>query len=197
MRMIELPDIDLIKLVRCGDDRAFECLLSRYNALIKRLVKNYYVRIFDNDDFYQIAILAFYHAILTFEDDHGASFYTFALSCVRNKVISVWRQNREEIEFVTDYHDFLTVMQPCGEYDYGSEILAIMNNEKSFDQNARFEALLADTQLFTQLERDVLYGYLSGWKRKDIALAKGIDAHRVSQALYRVKTKMRDEGLRC
>ena len=192
--MIQLPDIELINLVKNGDDLAFEHLLHRYNPLIKRLISSYHARNYDNEDFYQIAVLAFYHAVLTFSKTTSYSFYAFALSCIRNKMISVWRQIRDEIQFVTDYQDMLVVMESQPSYDSGSDILDLMNDSQIYDQRVQLDKLIANRKFFSKLEQNVLEGYISGMKRDEIASAKGLKTTQVSQALTRIKAKTRQHS---
>jgi len=193
--LVQLADLELIELVKSGNDVAFEHLLSRYTPFIKRLIRNYYIRNYDRDDLYQIGILAFYHAALTFKVDHGSSFYAFALSCVRNKVISIWRKNRENIEYVTDYQDFLVVMENNTEYNNNSETLGIVSDGISFVQHYRFKRLLANREIFSKLEYNVLKDFVSGMDSHEIACAKGLRIEQVDNALFRAKLKIKRQGL--
>lgn len=193
--MVQLPDIELIELVRNGSDGAFEHLLSRYHPLIKRLTNSYFVRNYDADDLYQIGILAFYHAALTYNVTHGASFYAFALSCVRNKVISIWRKNREDIEFVTDHQDFLLVMENHADSSVSSEIFELLHGNSS-GRRQRFEKLLTNRDIFSHLEYDVLKNFIAGMDSYEIACAKGLQQKQIDDALGRVKIKMKQQGLR-
>ena len=193
--MVHLPDIDLIKLVKEGDETAFEQLLYRYNPLIKRLVGSYYARNYDKEDFYQIGVLAFYHAVLTFKMENDGRFYAFALSCVRNKIISAWRQIREEIQYETDYHDFLVVMDSTPSYDFGSEIIDIVNDDQLLNQRQRLDDLLNNQKFFSKMEQKVLSGYIAGMSYQEIANAKGLKVKQVNQALTRIRAKTKQLGI--
>jgi len=194
--MVQLPDVELIELIKNGNDVAFEHLLVRYNPLIKRLVKNYYIRNFDEEDLHQIGVLAFYHAALTFKANHGSSFYAFALSCVRNKIISIWRKHREDVEFVTDYQDFLVVMENNAEYYDNFEALTTITGDGSSITRRRFEKLLTNREIFSKLEYNVLKGFVSGMDSYEIACEKGLQIPQVNAALSRAKLKMKQQGLR-
>lgn len=190
-----LPDVELINLVKNGDETAFEHLLYRYNPLIKRLISSYHARNYDTEDFYQIGVLAFYHAVLTFERSDKYSFYAFALSCIRNKMISVWRKIREDIQYVTDYKDMLVVMESMSSYDYDSEILGIVNDDELYEQRKRLDELIANQKFFSKMEQSVLQGYMSGMKHKEIASAKGLSTKQVNQALTRIRMKTKQDRM--
>ena len=192
---MQLPDLALIELVKNKNEIAFEYLLSRYDPLIKRLIQNYYIRNYEEEDLYQIGILAFYHATLTFDADNGSSFYAFALSCVRNKVISIWRKNREIIEYATDYQDFLVVMENNTEHNDNLEFLGILGEGVSSVQHYRFEKLLADREIFSKLEYNVLKDFVSGMDSYEIACAKGLQIEQVDNALFRAKLKIKQQEL--
>jgi len=98
--MIELTDEVLIKQIQAGNDEAFEHLLHRYKVLIDKIVRKYYLLGYESEDFFQVASLAFYRAILTYDNEENATFYTYALSCVRNRLVSLCRHELVKKEYV-------------------------------------------------------------------------------------------------
>ena len=66
--MIELPDSELIKRIKEGDEAAFEHLLQRYEHLVAKIAKKYYMRCYEKEDFYQIGAAAFYKAVLSYDE---------------------------------------------------------------------------------------------------------------------------------
>jgi len=194
--MVNLTDLELIELTKQGNELAFEHLLHRYRPLIKKLVRNYYAHSYEAEDFYQIAALSFYQAILDFNIDERMTFYSFVLSCVRNKLISVLREIYEDMEYVSDSEDILVYMYARPEYDRNSEIMATMNNDSLYDYRVRVANLLKSQNFFSRTEYRCFKCFVDGLSYNEIAEVQGMKLKQVDGALSRVRDKMRMAGLR-
>jgi len=194
--MIELPDLELIKQIKEGDEAAFEHLFQRYEPLIAKIARKYYVRGYETEDFYQIGALAFYKAVLSFEEKENSTFYGYVLSCVRNKIVSQCRKYLFKVEYATDYEDIVTVMESRKVYTIEkSEILEEEKNTILHAYRTELSKLLSEDNFFGSLERKCLEGFIDGLSYLEIAKKHDIDIKKVDNALMRIRAKIRKRNL--
>ena len=190
--MIGLPDSELIKQFKEGSEIAFEHLLRRYEPLIAKIARKYYVRDYETEDFYQIGAMAFYRAVLTFEGKENATFYGYVLSCVRNKIVSQCRKHLVNVEYETDYEDIATVMESHKVYSVEkSEILEEEKDTALHVYRTELSKLLSKNKFFGSLERKCLEGFIEGLSYLEIAEKYGIEVKKVDNALMRIRAKIR------
>lgn len=190
--MKTLPDIELIYLVRDGNNTAFEILLKRYEPLIGSVIRNYYARDYEKEDFFQIGSLAFYQAIMSYDTSVGATFYGFALSCVRNKVVSAWRHEQDEINYATDYEEPLYLMESQADKTVpNSEIIAIMENDPGYKMRQQAREFLANEDILSDLESKCVELFFAGNNHEEIANQLGYSINKVQAALSRARRKIK------
>lgn len=186
--MVGLPDLELIKQFKDGDEVAFEHLFRRYEPLIAKIARRYYIHGYEKEDFYQIGAVAFYKAVLSFEEKEDSTFYGFILSCVRNKMASLCRKQLLNVEYATDSEDLATVMESCEMYTLEkSEIL-----EEENGTNLHHYRKLLSEHKFSLLEQKCLEGFIDGLSYLEIAKKNGIDIKNVDNALMRIRAKVRN-----
>ena len=88
-------DNELIYLIRENDDDSLDILFKKYRPIIISLCNYYYSRIKDRgadyNDLVQEANISLYQAYLKYDDKLGVIFYTFACSCIRNRLSAYTR----------------------------------------------------------------------------------------------------------
>jgi len=194
--MIELPDSELIKQVKEGDEVAFEHLFRRYEPLIAKIARKYYVHGYETEDFHQIGAMAFYKAVLSFEEKETTTFYGYVLSCVRNEIISQFRRQVLKVEYATEHEDIAMVMESCEMYTVEkSEILEEEKGTLMHTYRTELSKLLSESDFFTPLQLKCLEGFIEGLSYLEIAEKHGIDIKQVDNALMRIRTKVRKRGL--
>jgi len=190
--MIELPDLELIKQVKKGEEAAFEHLFHRYEPLIAKISQSYYVRGYESEDFYQIGALAFYLAVLNFEEQENSTFYSYALSCVRNKIISQFRKQVLKVEYATEHEDLAMVMESSDmDTVEKSEILGQEKGCTIQAYRATLSKLLLEDTFFTPLQLKCLEGFIEGLSYLEIAEKHGIELKQVDNALMRIRLKVK------
>jgi len=190
--MVQLPDSELIKLVKEGNEVAFEHLLQRYEPLVAKIARRYHIRGYDVEDFYQVGATAFYQAVLSFEGKETTTFYSYVLSCVRNKIISQCRKQNFKVEYVTDYEDISVVMESRGFYTVEkSEVLEEENDSPLHAYRIELEKLLSGHNPISSLERKCLEGFIEGLSYEEIAVKYNLDVKKVGNALARLRAKVR------
>ena len=86
-RMESYPDQQLAALVRDGDPDAFLELTSRYMTLIRAKAAPFHGTMLEADDLCQEGLLGLLDAVRSFREDGGASFRTYAGTCITNRII--------------------------------------------------------------------------------------------------------------
>lgn len=90
------PDADLVRRIQCGDQRAFQTLMVKYQRRVARHVARYVKRSCDVDDLVQEIFLKVYRGLPSFRSD--SSFHTWLHSITRNAALNfVTRQPDVEV----------------------------------------------------------------------------------------------------
>ena len=80
-------DIDLWRLASNGDAGAEEELIERYGRMVRVCARPYFLAGGDSEDLIQEGMLGLLSAIRRYDEASGASFKTFAETCIRNRVL--------------------------------------------------------------------------------------------------------------
>ena len=80
-------DIDLWRLASNGDAGAEEGLIERYGRTVRVCARPYFLAGGDSEDLIQEGMLGLLSAIRRYDEASGASFKTFAETCIRNRVL--------------------------------------------------------------------------------------------------------------
>ena len=195
--MVELSDLELIRQSKEGSEVAFEHIFRRYEPLIAKIARKYYISSYEKEDFYQIGSMAFYEAVLSFEEKESFTFYGYVLTCVRNKIVSQCRKQLAKAdEYATDHEKIATVMESCEMYTVEkSEVLDEENNTTLYVYRNELSKLLSKPKFFSSRERICLEGHMNGLSYLEIAEKEGMDSKTVDNALMRARTKIRERDL--
>jgi len=194
--MVELTDEVLIKLTRLGDEVAFEHLLRRYRVLIERIIRNYFLPSYEPEDFYQIAAMAFHRAVLTYANQNGASFYSYALSCVRNKLVSLYRHELVKTEYVASIQEMTTVMEAQESYQV-DKIKKLEADKELLLNKCRREIIrsIPKKRFSGTVEKQIVEALLDGLTCDEICDIYDFDRVKVSNAMSRLRLRLKKYGL--
>jgi len=192
--MIGVTDLELIKLVKNGDDLAFEKLINRYKASIYKISRKYHIHNFEIEDFYQIGAEAFYKATLSYNEAETYSFFAYSLICVRNKIISQWRKSHGENNYTECNSEILLIKESKNEYVFEkSDIFCLEVNEELYDYRQVFNIILENDDSFTELERNCLKGVVNGLNYDELSVALKYDKKKIENAMARVRIKVKNK----
>ncbi len=186
MDYFELADEELAAEIKEGNFIAFNELSNRYKSLIE-----YKVSLIEKkhspavDDYIQEGYLGLFFAAKSFNAAVGASFRTFASVCVQNRIISAKRKSESK------RHSPLNSSLPIE----SAEVIKLSDNERPEEILELKESYLRWVKSFeeklTPLERKVLFVYLSGMKRSEVAKKAGIELKSYDNALRRLRKKLK------
>jgi RNA polymerase sporulation-specific sigma factor len=179
--------LELITRVKDGDESAFEELLLQYTPLIeasvaKMLGDGLYSSY--EDDFRQEAVVVLYNAILSYNiEQHEVEFGLFAKICISNALISQLRiLKRQNIARLSE-----TAFDGLFANDSEDPSLKVLEQE---NLNALYFKI---KNALSKYEYRIWHMYMSGKTAKEISLIVGKDERSVSNAIYRIRKKLRKE----
>ncbi len=172
------PSPPLIELAAGGDQEAFACLTRRMMPLMRAQISRHQQEGVDSDDLFQEAMLGLLAAVRSFRPDGGASFTTYATTCIQNRLISLLRRlaphtGRE---------------LPLDEDSAGDP-----TTDPADRLQQQEDALHLQQQLrgkLTELEYRVLLARLQGASYQEIADSLSVSKKAVDNAVQRLRHKM-------
>ena len=176
---------DAIVRVRNGEQEVFSDLLNQYRPLIESLVARFGADAqydSDREDLRQEAVMSFYHAILTYDIDQSeVEFGLYAKICISNALISQLRiQKKRTAEQLTE-----SLSNDVFVHDSEDPAGRILEQE-------RVQALyLVIRKNLSDFEYRVWQCYMSGRTAGEIGRLVGKDEKSVSNAIYRIRKKLR------
>lgn len=178
---------ELIRLVREDDPGAFAELSARYLRLIRSRA-----RLFqgpaapEEEDLLQEGLLGLYVAAASFSETGGASFQTYAGTCIYNRMASAARKHGNQKN---------RLLNESLSLDSG-EISAMPTEsgpEDLLEAQDRLRELLDRVESsLSPLERRALALYLGGCKRSEVPERSGMSLKAFDNAMYRVREKMKE-----
>ncbi len=173
-----------LEKAQSGDSKSIETILVECRGLVEAIAKKYSDSPVEHEDLVQEGMIGLFKAVRSFDKSKGASFRTYANTCIDNAVQSAVRK-------VTRQKDI-----PKNDVvEYQEEDIPISNSESSAeDEYIRLEMLERLSQAIydrlSKFEQDVFALYMSGLSYGDIAEKLGKTEKSVDNALQRIKNKL-------
>lgn len=184
----DMEDVALAALAKAGNSEAFALLAARFSAVTKKLASRYYdIPDMETEDLLQEGLLGLLAAVRKYQPQNG-EFFPFAVSCIKNRIISAVRKHlpvKCEIETAEPEETLTTI--PLGQADPAT---LLVEQEEAARLYGKLRALLTDR------EYAVLLAHLGGDSYAQIANALSITAKAVDNALQRVRRKLEKNGFR-
>jgi len=181
-------DRELIFRLRDGEENALAVLVSRYMRVVHAKAKSYSIQGYETDDIVQEGLIGFLQAVEKYDADFDCSFYTYASTCIDNRIRKAMQYANTNKFKAIDRSisiDDLPVEEKLNDSSATPEEIVIAK-EKWNAVKIGVDTLLSD------LERDVLFLYLDGDDYKQISLQLGISPKAVDNALQRVRRKLKN-----
>ncbi len=168
--------------IRRGNYADFGKLLELCAYIPKEMLGSAAKLGYEKEDILQESGIAFLHALHSFDKNRGAGFRTYASACIKNHIASLLRGSRKNKAPMTDYisiEDIDLVSENEPENDW-------IKKEALFEMKKRIFETLSD------FEFEVLKLYLEGFSYKIIGEKLSKTEKSVSNALSRVRKKLRE-----
>ena len=172
-------------LARCrlGDGQALAALIAWQMPRIRAAAQAGVCPGLDLEDAVQEGIIALFSAINTYSEEKGASFSTYASSCIRNGILTARRYARRKKHALLNDSVSIEQVQHTAAPEPSPEQTVEMNERLS----STMEGIA--TRL-SSLEREVLLLFLEGASYSTIAKRLNISEKTVDNALQRVRAKL-------
>ena len=182
---------ELLSIAKAGDQDSYAVLLSRYAPMLQSMVTKYAVSGMseaDLEDLRQEASVVFCSAVQTYDPaKEGVEFGLYAKICIGHRLSSVLRVFKRQRQYglLSLESEGLIEQNP---WIFGSEASV---SEALIDKE-RMEALQMTIQrALSSYESRVWWMYVSGASTSHIAIALGKDEKSISNAIYRIRRKLR------
>ena len=173
---------DLLK-VREGSDTAFAELLGRYKPLVESVVRGFSsdeLSRADEDDLRQVATVVFYNAILSYDlEQSEVSFGLYAKICITNALLSELRAIGRRRA------------QQGGEDRLWTEPVSEEPAKRLLEEERLRELYTLIRNNLSGFENRVWHLYMAGKTAREIGEIVGRDEKSVSNAIYRIRKKLR------
>ena len=186
-----MNDAELLASVRNGDEQAFRVLAERYSGLTESAVRRFAPSFsgtegdaaWGEDDLRQCAVLALYRAAVTYDPEGKGKevrFGLYAKVCVNNALISEVRKVRAEARRRDVRREKRKETRRAAD---PLEALVSSEGVSGLVDSIR--------RILSPFEREVFERTIAGMSVEQIAELLGKDRKSVSNALYRMKVKIK------
>ena len=191
----ELEDSALQKLAADGDSYAEEELVSRYMRLVRICARPLFLAGGESEDLIQEGMFGLLSAVRQYNNEHNASFKTFAEWCIRNRLRSAVKSasslkhdplnNRVPLESILS-DESQTQPVACAElFQKSPEEQVLARENKKYTE----QLYLSLVSMLSKYEKAVLTYYLEGLSYKEIAKLTGKGDKAVDNAIQRIRRK--------
>ncbi len=190
---VNMTDDELITLAQSGDDEALETILVRYQPLVHKKSRPYYLAGGDDDDVIQEGLIGLYKAVISFDKDKFPLFKVFAGVCIERRILSAVKKAARLKHNPLNSYVSLSETEPAGNYEAVSAVLDLADNnpesivierEDYYGLEGRINSALSE------FEFQVLLSLLNGSSYKETAERVGRDVKAVDNAMQRIKKKL-------
>ena len=182
----ELMDEQLCALSAAGNRMAEEILVARYHRLVRSCARPYFLAGGDNEDLLQEGMFGLLKAIREYDAARDASFYTFAGTCIRNRLYSVLKAAS------SGKHSPLNQSVPLNPsfFDANPAFAQVDPEVLLIDREKAASLLQSTRKQLSEFEVKILGYYLDGLTCREIAETVGKSPKSVDNAVQRIRRKV-------
>ena len=185
-----ITDEDLQRLARQQVNGAEEALAERYIREVRMCARPYFLIGGDSEDLLQEGMLGLLSAIREYDGEKGASFRTYARTCIHNRIRSAVRSaQRMKNAPLNDGVPLDDVLSDESQ-SLGVRYYARSPEEQVLARETEKEFISAYSRCLSKLEAKILGLYLDGLTYVEIASATGRDVKAVDNAVQRIRHKL-------
>lgn len=184
-----LPDEELVKIAKDGNQSAFALLLTKFAPIIRAKCKRFYKCGLEFEDFFQEGALGLFFAVKNYNVGFGVSFYTYAGVCIENRLLSLYKSASCQKNIPLNNYIPLYEVSPLTGTGNG---LSEVDPEKHYIELENYKSLMAlFSDILSEKERNVLDCYLQGYSYGKIAEILKISKKSVDNTIQRIKRKIK------
>ncbi len=194
LNQMEQTDEQLCLLAASGDPYAEEALVIRYSRMVKACARPYFLAGGDGEDLIQEGMLGLLAAIREFSPLKNVEFRSFAMLCIRRRMISAVRAAQGGKHTPLNTYVSLELSLFVGNHDpslFGGTLSRQENPEDAIINQEKLQALTSWlSERLTDLENRILGFYLNGLSYSEIAKEVNRSTKSVDNAVQRIRKKL-------
>ena len=188
--MKSMSDEELQALAKQGRTGAEEELAKRYVRLVRVCSRPFFLSGGDSEDLLQEGMLGLLYAIREYNPEKGASFKTYAETCIRSRVQSAIRSaSRKKHAPLNDGISLDQVLSDESQ-SLGTQFYQRSPEEQVLARETRNEFISASSRRLSKFEARILILYLDGLTYQEMAVETGRDVKAVDNAVQRIRRKL-------
>ena len=190
----DIPDEEIINLIKLGDKNALNYLLEKYNDIVNMKANKFFIIGAEKEDMVQEGMIGLYKAIKSFDTEKQNSFKTFANLCIERQLITAIKtSNRQKhIPLNSSFslntsayneNDETSIMEILDTKLVEDPLETITKKEYFADVESKIDKNLSD------FERQVLNFYIQGDSYINIANKLASPVKAIDNAIQRIRKK--------
>lgn len=188
--MDHLSDEQLQALALSGKSGAEDALARRYVRLVRCCSRPYFLNGGDSEDLVQEGMLGLLYAIREYDPCKGASFRTYAETCIRSRIQSAIRSAaRKKHAPLNDGIPLDDVLSDESQ-SLGAQLIQRSPEEQVLARETEKELISASARCLSKFEGRILSLYLDGLSYQEMAAAAGRDVKSIDNAVQRIRKKL-------
>jgi len=186
-----MEEKELVKRAKKNDNEALGALFEKYNSLINRISRRYYLVGGESEDLVQEGYIGLFNAILSFDENVDVTFKTFATNCIDRKIkTAITQANRQKNKPLNGYTAIIDDIDDGDEEGYIVISNELTPEEKVIDKQ-KFSIIKAEiNKVLTAEQKKVLVMYLNGDSYSEIAIKMGTNVKKVYNTIFQIKKKL-------
>lgn len=187
---------ELVDLAQNGDQLAVETLINTHKDFLNKMTAKYFLASGDKEDVMQVAMIAFWKAIMDWNG--SGDFEAYAGMLIKRALSDEIRKEeagKSQINTLANsLDDTLSDDGEGGGQTVGDTIPSNLDSPEdvaaAHELEAAIDKYLEDT--FTEKEREVIQKYIEGYKVSEIAEVLDMPYKRAENILYVIKSKLKE-----
>lgn len=190
----EIPDEKLVGMIKEGDKKALDYLLSKYKDVVSMKANRFFVIGAEREDIIQEGFWGLYKAIQSFDVEKQNSFRTFANLCIERQLITVIKTSNRQKNIplnssfslnvsAYDENDDVSVLDVLDTKTVEDPLETIIKKEYYESVESKIDKNLS------KFEKNVLDKYIQGQSYVDIASSLDAPVKSVDNAIQRIRKK--------
>ncbi len=195
VNLAQMPDEEVVELVRNGDPEALDYLIHKYKNFVRAKARSYFLIGADREDIVQEGMIGLYKSIRDFNEDKLTSFKAFAELCITRQIITAIKTATRQKHI--PLNSYVSLDKPIYDEESDRTLLDVLCGTKVTDpeelminQEEFHDIEIQIGEILSDLERKVLMLYLDGRSYQEIAVDLNRHVKSIDNALQRVKRKL-------
>lgn len=195
----EYNDYELLHYISENHEDASDILYQKYQPFIQKLARKLYPYVksagLEQNDLIQEGMLGLMNAVDHFQDQKDTTFYTFATTCIKRKMMSIVVSTKRlknkflnesiPIDIVDEQGDAYSLDYLFGDETSNPESVLLDNEHENYILSVAKDKL-------TPMENAVFELKMSGFQYREIAEILDKEPKAIDNALQRIRSKLKD-----